>query len=148
MHIAPEFGYWLRPELMLSLQMRYQFITGPTVIVDGGKTYHPANFALAFFAKATWMLGHGSLHPLLSLALGGGQIRHVVKHPMMQTCGNDGRTDCIDTIAAGPVLAGAGAGIMYTLTPHVALLAVANTQIGAPNFTVNLDGNIGAAYLF
>jgi hypothetical protein len=46
------------------------------------------------------------------------------------------------------VRAGAGAGIMYTLTPHVALLAIASTQIGAPNFTVNLDGNIGAAYLF
>ena len=149
-HVAPEFGYWLRPELMLSLQMRYQFITGPTEIKDAasGKIYHPANFALAFFAKATWMLGHGSIHPLLSLALGGGQIRHVVKHPTMRTCGPNMNTDCIDTIAAGPVLAGAGAGIMYTLTPHVALLAIANTQIGAPNFTVNLDGNIGAAYLF
>jgi hypothetical protein len=134
---------------MLSLQIRYQFITGPTEIKDAmNKIYHPANFALAVFAKATWMLSHGSFHPLLSLALGGGQIRHVVKHPTMRTCGQNMTTDCIDTIAGGPVLAGAGAGVMYTLTPHVALLAVANLQIGAPNFTVNLDGNLGAAYLF
>jgi hypothetical protein len=148
-HIAPEFGYWLRPDIMLSLQMRYQYITGPTEIKDAaGQVFHPANFALAFFAKATWMLGHGTFHPLLSLALGGGQIRHVVKHPTLKDCGLDMNSSCIDTIAAGPVLAGAGAGIMYTLTPHVALLAVANTQIGAPNFTFNLDGNIGAAYLF
>jgi hypothetical protein len=148
-HIAPELGYWIRPDILLSIQMRYQIVTGPTEIVDGaGKKYNAANFALAFFAKATWMLGHGSLHPLLSLALGGGQIRHVVKSPIYKDCGADMHTDCIDTIAAGPVLAGAGAGIMYTLTPHVALLAVANTQIGAPNFTFNLDANFGAAYSF
>ena len=149
-HVAPEFGYWLRPDIMLSVQMRYQYITGPTGHLDPvtGQLLHPANFALAFFAKATWMLGHGSLHPLLSLALGGGQIRHVVKNPAFMDCGSDMKTACIDTIAAGPVLAGAGAGIMYTLTPHVSLLAVANTQIAAPNFTFNLDANIGAAYMF
>jgi hypothetical protein len=80
--------------------------------------------------------------------MGGGQIRHVVKNPMLQDCGADRKTDCVDTIAAGPFLAGAGAGILYNLTPRIALLAVANTQLGLPDFTVNLDGNIGAAYQF
>jgi hypothetical protein len=147
--ISPELGYWIRPDLMLSLQIRYQIVTGPTGFKDSSGTFHhPANFALAAFAKATWMLGHGRLRPLLSLALGGGQIRHVVTHPTLKNCGQDQHTDCIDTIAAGPVLAGGGAGIMYSLTPRFALLAVANAQIGAPDFTFNLDANIGAAVGF
>ena len=149
-HFAPEFGYWIRPDLMLSVQIRYQLVTGTTEWIDpatGGHTHAAINYALAAFAKATWALGHGRLKPVLSLMLGGGQIRHVVKGPR-QDCGADRQTDCVDTIAGGPLLAGAGAGIMYTLTPRVALLAIANTQIGAPDFTVNLDVNVGAAYQF
>jgi hypothetical protein len=148
-HIAPEFGYWIRPDLMLSLQVRYQLVTGTTEYVEPVtmRVHAAINYAFAAFAKATWALGHGRLRPLLSLALGAGQIRHVVKGTH-NDCGADQHTDCVDTIAAGPVLAGAGAGIMYSLTPRIALLAVANTQVGVPNFTVNLDGNIGAAYLF
>ena len=147
--ISPELGYWIRPDLMLSLQVRYQYITGPTGFKDAeGNFHHPANFALAAFARTTWMLGHGRLRPLLSLALGGGQIRHVVKHPTLKNCGEDRQTACIDTIAAGPVLAGGGAGIMYSLSPRFALLAIANMEIGAPDFTFNLDANIGAAIGF
>jgi hypothetical protein len=148
-HIAPELGYWVRPDLMLSVQARYQVVTGTTEYIDAAGHVHAGiNYAFAAFAKATWMLGHGSLRPLFSLALGGGNIRHVVKNAMLHDCGANQRTDCIDTIAGGPVLAGAGAGLMYVLTPRVALLAVANSQIGAPNFTVNLDVNLGVAYQF
>jgi hypothetical protein len=147
-HIAPEFGYWLRPNMMLSLQLRYQYITGPTEIVSGTRTLHPANYALAAFAKATWMFGHGNLRPLFSLAVGGGEIRHVVQHPTLRDCGPKKNLTCIDTIAGGPALAGAGAGIMYNLTPRLALIAALNTQIGAPDFTFNLDANIGAAFGF
>ncbi len=149
--LTPEFGYWIRPDLMLSVQIRYQLVTGTTDWVDPspmGHTHKAINYALAAFAKATWALGHGRLKPILSLALGGGQIRHVVKNPTQQDCGADMHTDCVDTISAGPFLAGGGAGILYNLTPRIALLAVANTQFGLPDFTVNLDGNIGAAYQF
>jgi hypothetical protein len=148
-HFAPEFGYWIRPDLMLSVQIRYQLVTGTTEFIDANMhVHHAINYAFAAFAKATWALGHGRLKPVLSLALGGGQIRHVVKNAMYSNCGADRQTDCVDTISGGPVLAGAGAGIMYSLTPRVALLAIANTQIGAPDFTVNIDANVGAAYQF
>jgi hypothetical protein len=147
-HIAPEVGYRVRSDLMLSLQLRYQYITGPTGIESGGKFLHPANYALAVFAKATWLFGDGKLHPFVSLAVGGGEIRHVVAHPTLRDCGMDGRTTCIDTIAGGPVLAGGGAGLMYNLTDTFALVLQANLQIGAPDFTANLDGNAGVAVSF
>jgi len=146
---TPEFGYWLRPDLMLSVQIRYQVVSGTTDFVDSmGHNHKAINYALAGFAKATEMFGHGRLKPLASLALGGGQIRHVVKNPMYSNCGTDMKTDCVDTISAGPFLASVGGGILYNLTPTIALLAVANTQLGLPDFTINLDGNIGVAYQF
>jgi hypothetical protein len=148
-HLAPEFGYWLRPDFMLSVQIRYQLVTGTTEFIDPtGHVHQGINYAFAAFAKATWAFGHGRLKPIVSLALGGGQIRHVVKNAMYHDCGADKATDCVDTIAAGPILAGGGAGILYSLTPRIAFLAVANTEIGAPDFTINLDANIGAAYQF
>ena len=148
-HLAPEFGYWIRPDFMLSVQIRYQLVTGTTEYIDPtGHVHQGINYAFAAFAKGTWAFGHGRLKPIVSLALGGGQIRHVVKNATLHDCGADKATDCVDTIAGGPFLAGGGAGILYSLTPRVAFLAVANTEIGAPDFTINLDANIGAAYQF
>jgi hypothetical protein len=85
---------------------------------------------------------------MASFALGGGTIRHVVKNPTKQDCGADMKTDCVDTIAAGPFLAAVGGGILYTLTPRIGLLGVANAELGLTDFTVNLDLSVGAAYQF
>jgi len=146
---TPEFGYWIRPDVMVSVQIRYQLVTGTTDFIDSANHNHKGiNYALAGFVKGTEVFGHGRLKPLVSLALGGGQIRHVVKNPMYSNCGADQKTDCVDTIAAGPFLAAAGGGILYNLTPRIALLGVANAQLGLTDFTVNLDLNLGAAYQF
>jgi hypothetical protein len=146
---TPEFGYWIRPDTMVSVQIRYQLVTGTTDFIDGmGHNHHAINYALAGFVKGTEVFGHGRLKPLVSLALGGGQIRHVVKNPMYSNCGADQKTDCVDTIAAGPFLAALGGGILYNLTPRIALLGVANAALGLTDFTVNLDLSLGAAYQF
>ena len=71
-----------------------------------------------------------------------------MKNPTKQDCGADMKTDCVDTIAAGPFLAAVGGGILYNLTPRIALLGVANAELGLTDFTVNLDLSLGAAYQF
>ena len=64
---------------MLSLQIRYQLVTGTTEFIDTtGHVHAGINYAFAAFAKASWALGHGRIRPLLSLALGatrGNQLR-------------------------------------------------------------------------
>src|SRR5262249_49365011 len=116
--IAPEAGYWLNSSLMLSVQLRYELITGTTDIVVGSKTYHTANYAFPAFATATWKFGDSNtkLHPFFALAAGGGRIRHVVsyKHQSL-VCGTTPGNPpspiyCVDTIGAGPVLLGPGGG--------------------------------------
>jgi len=150
-HLALEGGYWFSDELMLSLQGRFQVVSGPTLVeAPNGHTYHPATGATAIFAAGTWspstawMSGH--LRPYLSAAVGGGRIRHVVTIPSLHDCGTTRNQPCVDTVGAGPFLAGVDGGLMYDLGEHLALVAALNTQLGAPTFTFNVDLNVGVAF--
>jgi hypothetical protein len=155
--IAPEFGYWLNSSLMLSLQLRYEYITGTTDIYEAmqnmcpGAHCHAANYAFAAFAKATWKFGGDSkFHPFFSLAAGGGRIRHVVsfENQKVTNCGATHTQGCIDTIGAGPVLLGPGGGLMYSINDNFAALVQLNSVLAFPDFTVHLDANLGLAYAF
>jgi hypothetical protein len=148
-HIAPEVGYWLRPDLMLSLQGRFQLVTGTTELDKAGKTYSPVPAALAVFAKASWFTNvTGSLRPFVSGGLGGGQIRHVVTFGNLTDCGSTSNQKCVDSVVAGPLLAEVGGGVFYKLTSAVALVLSSNAEVAAPKFTLNLDINGGIGFAF
>jgi hypothetical protein len=146
-HLELEGGYWLSNELMVSLQGRFQVVSGPTIVeAPNGHTYHPATGATAIFAAGTWSPATGRLRPYLSGAVGGGRIRHVVTIPSLHDCGATRNQTCVDTVGAGPFLAGVGGGLTYDLGEHLALVVALNTQIGAPTFTFNVDLNAGVAF--
>jgi hypothetical protein len=148
-HAAPEVGYWIRSDVMLSLQGRFQLVTGPTELNKGGKSYEPVPAALAVFAKASWFASaSGSWRPFLSGGVGGGQIRHVVTFGNLTDCGSTGMQKCVDSVVAGPVLAEVGAGVFYKLTSGVALVLSSNAEVAAPKFTLNLDINGGVGFAF
>jgi len=149
--VSPEVGYWMDSTLMLSLQVRYQYITGTTDIYAANKVYHTANYALAAFAKATWKFGgsDSKFHPMFSLSAGAGRIRHVVSfNKIAPNCGPNFMETCVDTIGAGPILAGPGGGLMYDFADNASLLVQLNTVLAFPDFSVHLDGNIGVAFAF
>jgi hypothetical protein len=153
-HLTPEIGYFLRPDLLLSLQGRIQFISSATPERDPSGTAcgsdqvcSPSHGASALFAKATLFFAPSGFRPYVSGALGIGQIRHVVSMPDRSNCGTDPAhpVACVDTAAAGPVLLGPGAGFMYELARHFALTLGASTLIGISNFTFHLDIGGGIA---
>jgi hypothetical protein len=155
--IAPEFGYWLNSSLMLSLQLRYEYITGTTDIYETTPRMcpdghcHTANYAFAAFAKATWKFGgEAKFHPFFSLAAGGGRIRHVVSfsNQKYNNCGPNHNEGCIDTIGAGPVLIGPGGGLMYDINERFGALVQVNSVLAFPDFTAHVDANLGLAYAF
>jgi hypothetical protein len=147
--LVPEVGYWLSSTLMISLQGRFQAVTGTTDVYAGGRVYHAANYAAAGFVKATWVAGRpGSAHPFFSLAAGVGQIRHVVTFDGLKACGPSGQEVCVDTIATGPLAAGPGAGIFVDLGEHFVGVFQLDTQLTFPAYSVNLDGNLGLAVRF
>jgi hypothetical protein len=148
-HIAPEVGYWLHSNLMLSLQGRFQLVTGPTQVTHDGKNYEPIPAALAVFAKASYFAdASGNLRPFVSGGLGGGQIRHVVTFGNLNDCGAAGNQKCVDSVVAGPLLAEIGGGIFYKLSDSLALVLASNAQVAAPKFTLNLDINAGVGFAF
>ena len=153
-HLAPEIGYFVRPDLLLSLQGRIQFISGATPERDPGGTAcgsdqvcSPSHGATALFAKATLFFAPSGFRPYVSGALGVGQIRHVVSLPDRNNCGTDPAhpVACVDTAAAGPVLLGPGGGFMYELGRHFALTLGASALVGVSAFTFHLDVGGGIA---
>jgi hypothetical protein len=145
-HLALSGGYWLTNELMVGLEGRFQKVTGTTEIHANDRTYQPATYATAVFATGAWSPASGRLRPYLSAAIGAGKIRHVVTLSSLKDCGPNRNEVCVDTVGAGPFLAGVGAGLTFDLGERLALIAALNTQIGAPTFTFNVDLNAGVAF--
>lgn len=148
-HVAPEVGYWYQPNVMLSLQGRFQLVTGTNEFAGDGRKHEPVPAALAVFAKASWFTSTtGPLRPFLSGGLGGGQIRHVVTFGNLNDCGPEGGQKCKDSVVAGPLLAQVGGGVFYKLGDAVALVLSSNIQAAAPKFTLNVDVNAGVGFGF
>lgn len=156
LHIAPEVGFFQSANLILSLQGRFQIVTGGTIVEDEncpGKDLQtmlgrcePAKGAVALLAKATWLLGEPkALRPFVSLAAGGGEIRHLVSISDLTDCGPARDLVCQDTIVGGSFLIGPAAGFTYELSKSLSFVAGVNVLAGLPNPTVNFDVNVGMA---
>jgi len=157
LQIAPEAGFFLSDSLVLSLQGRIQIVSGASEVKGSqvvgntgackGGTCHPAGYALAALAKATWFVGEPRrVTPFLTLAAGAGQIRHVVDLPKQNLSGCP-PSGCKDTVMGGPVLFGPGVGITIELSDSFSLAASANALVGVPNIMANLDVNLGLVYV-
>ena len=146
--LVPEIGYFVSPDLRLSLQARVQIVAGPNELSIDGKSLAAHKMAVAALARASWFFGEGGLRPYVSVALGGGQISHVVLFQKAKICGKDGGTSCIDSVTAGPIFVGGGAGLTYDFTQNVGVLVELNSLLGFTKFTFHLDVNAGLALRF
>jgi hypothetical protein len=149
--VVPEVGYFVNPNLIVSLQFRLQLVSGATEFHSAtpgecpGMVCNPASYAASGFARAAWLFDSGELHPFVGGMLGAGTIRHITSFPSEPHCGNDMHTTCVDTVASGPIFVGGTGGILYNLTPSFALKAEANALLGFTKFTFNIDLNVGVA---
>jgi hypothetical protein len=148
-HLAPEIGYFQRPNLVLSAQGRFQYVTGTQDVHLTPKTYHAPALALAGLAKVTWLPTPARrAQPLLSLMLGAGQIRHSITTPTgANLTGCSPSHVCRDTLLGGLVLFGVGAGVRYRLSESVGVYAAANLIAGLPHVMVNGDFNAGISVI-
>jgi hypothetical protein len=157
LQISPEVGYFISDSLLLSLQGRFQIVTGGTQISGKavtssknacqGGVCHPAVYALAGLAKATWFLGEpGKITPFVSMAVGAGQIRHAVNVGKKDLSGCP-PTGCQDTVAGGPVFFGPGGGVTVALSDSFLIVASTNALLGVPHMMFNFDLNVGLAFV-
>ena len=157
--LAPEIGYFLDKNFLLSLQLRLQFVSGatdfPTTGPECGSDMlcSPSTYALAGFARATFFLAEGDFRPYVLGTAGGGQIRHLATFGSLTNCGQGsggkpGNQTCVDTVAAGPIFVGAGGGMLYNLSPSFGLTLGANLLLGFTTFTFHVDLDAGVAVMF
>ena len=150
--MAPEVGYFLSRDLLLSGALRFQYVTGlngkPSAGCSGGFC-DPGPYALAGFAKATWLLGEGPFRFTVGGEIGGGYIRHVVKFPADTSCKaslTSPNQQCVDTLDGGPFLIGPTAGFFYALGESLDLTVAVNSALGVPHFTLNFDVQVGLGF--
>jgi hypothetical protein len=140
--VSPEVGYFLSPELLLSLQIRFQLVSGTTAFAGGGAQ---PSYAIAGFARARYLFDAGDVHPFVGGLLGGGTIRHVATFNSVLCAA---KTPCVDSIKAGPVFVGGTGGLIYNVTPTFGLTGETNLALGFTSFTFNIDVNLGIALEF
>jgi hypothetical protein len=149
-HLAPEVGYFYSDHWLLSLQGRFQYLSGGQDVTYAGKTYKPTNFALAGVVKASYFLVDPSEHfqPFVTAQAGVGDIRYPVRTPPLQGCGQNGAiAGCSDTVRSGLALAGVAAGVVYMLGESIGIYASLSTLAGLPDFALNADLNLGIAFI-
>jgi Tetratricopeptide repeat len=70
--VTPEVGYFLSPDLILSLQLRFQKVSGATsfyatdTTTCGSMICAPPSFAISGFARAHFLFHFADLHPFVS----------------------------------------------------------------------------------
>jgi hypothetical protein len=144
-HIVVSAGYYVSRQLVLSLEGRIQIISGttPTPLSENCiPSCKPPGTAIAGLLKASWFFSSDKLSPFVSGGVGAGSIRQVVK-PNGLSCGTPA-VQCVDTVTGGPLLLAVGGGIAYQLGT-VALLGSVTTNLGVPNFMLNVDAVLGLA---
>jgi hypothetical protein len=150
LHFAPEVGYYVSPDLLVSVQLRLQLITGATEYkgtgCGGDMTCSPGTYAFAGFARASYFFGEGDLRSYIAGNVGVGTIRHVATFNSHPNCGPLMNQTCIDTVPSGPIFVGPGAGIAYNVSPAFVLVAGTNALVGFTKFTFNVDLNLGVAF--
>jgi hypothetical protein len=141
-HLLPEIGYNLNPNLAFSLQGRWQFVKTETS--GGGSADKPNSRALAVLGCVYLMTDSRTSDWQLfgTAAIGAGSAfrLYVAPHP---SSGNDNFPNS-GTVNGGPLVAGAGGGIIFHLTNFVALTGHVRSLAGFPKTAVIIEGGIGA----
>jgi hypothetical protein len=142
-HMVLGFGYFWSPSWLLSVEGRYQLVTGATPHCPSASVCaDTADSALAALAKVTRFFTDGGVQPFATAGVGGGAIRQRVKLNGLPDCGRTGDQQCYDTVAGGPIFVAAGGGLAYRAGPLL-LQAAATANVGFPSFMLNVDLTLG-----
>jgi hypothetical protein len=136
--LVPEFGYALTPNVALSLEGRLQYTGIPSKYSD-----FAAKGAIGVLAKLMFYTKQSQLRFFGTVIAGGGNYRFV-GYP--DAGSNNGYADFKDTVIAGPILLGAGAGLYYEATHAVSLVIELHELAGLPAFGLVTDLNLSLQF--
>jgi hypothetical protein len=154
--LVPEFGYQVSERLALSLQGRIQYapVDSQGWLNDITKAKIPPSWALAIFLRGQYAFFNAGNFQFFGSGIAGfgtrtfmGYVPKACTNTPGRTCPNTG-TDHSDTISAGPVALGAGAGIMYHLSRNLALWLEVRGMVSPSPLMVLAEANGGFAFAY
>jgi hypothetical protein len=139
LHLAPEVGYQISPNVAISVEGRFQYIPQPAQY-----SRFAATGALSGLVKIMRYTKQAQIRFFGTAIAGGGEgFRFTVYpvdpglHPELSQV-----QDFKDTVLGGPIIAGAGVGMYYEATKRMAVVLEAHGLAGFPTFSFVADGNL------
>jgi len=160
--VSPEVGYFVSSRVFVSLQVRSQLLLGTSsakinVGDSDERLASPASMAHAGFVRAGYYFLDGAFRPYAFVSAGAGEARFIVDiGDFRDDCGDapegeSGSEDCIDSVVAGPVFAGAGGGLELMLTDTIGLNATVSViadVLNMPDLNLAADFGGGVVVVF
>jgi tetratricopeptide (TPR) repeat protein len=135
--VTPELGYFMTPNLSLSLQGRIQYISQPS-----SNAIAPA--CVAFLARLLYFSNGETVRFYAGPILGGGLGFRLVVSGLTTASGKT----ITDTVRGGPIVAGVGGGMSVGLSDSWSWILELNGLAGFPTFSMVLDFNTGLRVRF
>jgi hypothetical protein len=144
-HLLPEVGYQFSDRAAFSVQGRVQVISQQGS--GDSKPGAPASGAFALLARLQYFIGGGNLQGSMSAYFGGGSGFRLTIGPQPNT-----QYRRNDSVRGGPLVAGAGLGFIYHLSPRFGFVFDGKGLYGLGSGTTNrafvMDGVVGGQVSF
>jgi hypothetical protein len=139
LHLAPEVGYQISPNVAISVEGRFQYIPQPAQY-----SRFAATGALSGLLKVMRYTKQAQIRFFGSAIAGGGEGFRFTMYPVDPGLHPELSQvqDFKDTVLGGPIIAGAGLGMYYEATKRVAVVLEAHGLAGFPTFSFVADGNL------
>jgi hypothetical protein len=153
---VPELGYQVTDRLALSLQGRIQYapVDSQGWLTEITKAKTPPSWALAIFLRGQYAFFNAGNFQFFGSGIAGfgtrtfmGYVPKACTNTTTRTCPTTG-TDHSDTISAGPLAGGAGAGIMYHISRYLALWLEVRGMLSLGPVVALAEGNGGFAFAY
>jgi hypothetical protein len=154
--LVPEIGYQVSDRFAISVQGRIQYAPSDSQgwLNNNTRAKIPPSWALAAFLRGQYAFFNAGNFQFFGSGIAGGGTRAFMGYvPKACTnrpgyaCKTTG-TDHSDTISAGPLAFGAGAGIMYHLSRNLALWLEVRGLVSVSPLMVLAEGNGGLAFAY
>ena len=139
LHLAPEIGYQISPNVAISIEGRFQYIPQPAQY-----SRFAAKGAISGLLKVMRYSKQARIRFFGTGIVGGGDGFRFTVHPVDPAIHPElsNVQDFKDTVRGGPIIAGAGVGMYYEASKRAALVVEAHGLAGFPIFSFVVDANL------
>jgi hypothetical protein len=139
LHLAPELGYQISPNVAISVEGRFQYIPQPAKY-----SRFAATRAISGLLKVMRYTKQARIRFFGTGIVGGGEGFRFTVHPVDPTSHPELSQvqDFKDTVRGGPIIAGAGVGMYYEASKRAAIVVETHGLAGFPIFSFVVDANL------